>query len=122
MAELAVKGCTLTVTPVTVVGKQITTPPSANNIVGDNGIYFGDIQVALSGITQGNYAYAGGTLVVTISGTAENILEGDKPAVQKGDSGEQKKVTLTDSSSGSTINVDIKVEVTDAGQTDVIAL
>ena len=61
---------------------------------------------------------------VDISGTATNITSNGKPAVQKGDSG-NKVITFTfPGPNGSTVpyGVNVKVEVDNPGQTDVIAL
>lgn len=118
MSELAVNGCTVKITSgQSAVSIQITTPPSNDCAVGGKGIYFGDIDVLLTTITQGNLLCASGT--ITISGTADNILnaDGDK-AVQKGDNA-TKSLTFTDQSSGTTTPIDVKIEITDAGQTDV---
>ena len=58
---------------------------------------------------------------ITISGTADNILnaDGDK-AVQEGDSGTET-LTFTDPSSGATSPIPVTIEVKKAGQTDVTA-
>lgn len=120
MADLAVLGCEIKITS----GQSselivVTTPPSTDNLVGVKGIYFGDIDVSLSAITQGNLTCASGK--ITISGTADNILnaDGDK-AVQEGDSG-TATLTFTDSSSGATSPIPVTIEVKKAGQTDVTA-
>lgn len=121
MSLLAVQGCQVSITSgQSAVSIQIATPPSAKDFAGNKGIYFGDINVNLTTISSGNYVCASAT--ITISGTAGNILDknGNK-AVQKGDSG-SATLTFTHSSTGSQIQANVKIEVTDAGQTAVEAL
>ena len=120
MSELAVLGCTVEITSgQTASAKVISTQPSSDMLVGQKGIYFGDIDVVLTSPTQGNYTTASAT--ITIKGTASDVLDiNDNKAVQKEDSG-SKTVTLTDPDSGESISPTITVKITDAGQTDVIA-
>lgn len=121
MAELAVQGCTVSITSgQTATAINITTQPSSDNSVSQKGIYFGDINVALTAVTLGSYVCASATL--TISGTAGNILDknGNK-AVQKGDNASDT-FTFTDSSTGNTQRLTVSIEITNAGQTDVKAL
>ena len=121
MSELAVKGCTVEITSGQSASNiQITTAPSSDNSVGDDGIYFGDIDVMLTSVTQGNLLCPSGTL--TISGTQSDVLNSsDEKAVQKGDNG-TKTITFTDQSTGATTDLPVTIEIKDAGQTDVIAL
>jgi hypothetical protein len=120
MAELAVKGCKVKITSgQQAVTIQIKTSPSSNIDVGGKGVYFGDIDVALATISQENLVCSSGT--ITIKGTAANVLAGSDKAVQKGDNATDT-FTFTDSSSGATTDLPVTVEITDAGQTDVIAL
>ena len=120
MAELAVLGCTIEITS----GQEaaaivVQSQPSSDNFVGTNGIYFGDMDVMLTGVTQGNLTCAEASL--TIKGTASNILNGsDEKAVQKNDTATDT-FEFTDSSSGVTSKLPVSIMVTDAGQTDVIA-
>lgn len=119
MAELAVKGCTVSITSGQQAASiQIVTPASSDISVGSNGVYFGDISVSLSSITMGSLMCPSGT--VTIKGTASNVLSGSDKAVQKNDNGTET-LTFTDSSSGATSSLPVTVQITDAGQTDVIA-
>lgn len=121
MSELAVQGCTVSITSgQSATTIQITTPPSNKDFVGTKGIYFGDIDVSLTAITSGSLVCASGT--ITIKGTASNILDsGGNKAVQKNDSA-TKTLTFTDSSTGATSDIPVTIKITDAGQTDVIAL
>lgn len=121
MSELAVQGCQVSITSgQSAVSIQVTTQPSDKVFAENKGVYFGDIDVSLVTITVGNLVCAGGT--ITISGTADNVLNADGyKAVQKGDSG-SAELTFKDSSSGTETKLEVKIEVTDAGQGKVIAL
>lgn len=121
MSELAVQGCTVAITSGQSASTiQITTSPSSDNFVNDKGIYFGDIDVSLTTITSGSLVCASGT--ITIKGTASNILDsGGNKAVQKNDTA-TKTLTFTDSSTGATSDIPVTIKITDASQTDVIAL
>lgn len=121
MSELAVQGCTVSITSgQSATTIQITTPPSDKVFVGTKGVYFGDIDVSLATITLGSLVCASGT--ITIKGTASNILNssGDK-AVQKNDT-TTKTLTFTDSSTGATSDLPVTIKITNAGQTVVEAL
>lgn len=120
MSELAVQGCTIQITSGQQASLiQITTPPSAKVKAEGKGVYFGDIEVSLTAITQGNLSCPSGT--ITISGTASNVLNADGDcAVQKNDTATDT-FTFTDSSSGSTTDLPVTVLITDAGQTKEIA-
>jgi hypothetical protein len=120
MGALAVKGCTVSITS----GQQasvieITTPASSDINVGGKGVYFGDIDVSLSAITMGSLVCPSGT--ITIKGTASNILSGSDKAVQANDSGNDT-LTFTDSSTGASSDLPVAIQISDPGQTDVIAL
>lgn len=121
MGSLAVQGCTVQITS----GQQaasvaIVTQPSSAVKVNSKGVYFGDIDVQLTTLSQGNLTCPGGT--ITISGTVEDVCElsgeSSKPAVQEGDEGEAT-LTFTDSSTGSPTPVNVKIKITNAGQSDV---
>lgn len=122
MGALAVLGCTITITS----GQQaaatlVKTQPSQKVKVGGKGVYFGDMEVMLTGVTQGSLTCAEATL--TIKGTAGKTLDvdsGDK-AVQVNDTATDT-FEFTDSSSGATTELPISIMITDAGQTDVVAL
>lgn len=119
MSELAVQGCEVKITSgQSCKAIAITTSPSSDNFVGSNGIYFGDIDVSLTAISSGNFACPSG--IITIKGTNADILDSDgNKAVQKGDSG-TKTLTFTDSSSGTTSKLPVTIQITNAGQTDVL--
>ena len=139
MSELAVNGCTFkissTVGSIEAVSIEAVSTPSQDISVGNKGVYFDKITVAITmakitpttpipGTTNEGILESDSE---DINGTADNILElpaGSK-AVQKGD-----KVTVTKnftftttSSPPSTTEVAMPftVEVLDAGQTDVTA-
>ena len=120
MSELAVQGCTIEITSGQKASLiQITTPPSAKVKAEGKGIYFGDIEVSLTAITQGSLSCPSGT--ITISGTASNVLNANGDcAVQKNDTATDT-FTFTDSSSGSTTDLPVTILITDAGQTKVVA-
>lgn len=138
MSELAVSGCTLTAT--CELGQFSATSvlpgntPSTNVSVNSKGVFFDKITAVITagvlvpaepvpGTTNSGVLATGS---VDISGTASNILDasGNK-AVQKGDNGKKSLtfVFTTTTTPPGTLNKDyeIKVEVTNAGQTDVIA-
>lgn len=119
MSELAVKGCEVKITSgQSATSIEIVTPPSTDMFVGNNGIYFGDIDVLLTAITSGSLVCPSGT--ITIKGTNADILDSaDKKAVQKGDSA-TKTLTFTDSSTGTTSELPVTIQITNAGQTDVL--
>ena len=120
MSELAVKDCTISIkdTSISATSIQITTSPSSDNFVGDKGIYFGTISVTLSGLTKDNLVCATG--IITVDGTCSDILDSsNKQAVQQGDSG-SAELEFTDSSSGTTTPIVVEIEVSNAGQADVL--
>lgn len=118
MSNLAVKGCDIQImSGQTASSIEVITPPSSDNSVENDGIYFGDIKVLLSGLSQGSMQCPTGT--ITISGTASDVLNSnDEKAVQEGDSGTDT-FTFTDSSSGATSDIPVTVKIVDAGQSDV---
>lgn len=120
MSEVAVQGCTVSITSgQSATTIQITTSPSNKDFVDDKGIYFGDIDVSLTAITSGSLVCASGT--ITIKGTASNVLDSNgNKAVQKNDSA-TKTLTFTDTSTQATSDIPVTIKITDAGQTDVIA-
>lgn len=136
--ELAVKGCTFkaSINPGTISANCSTsTTPSADVLVGANGVFFDKITVTIpsgasvtltspppSATSPSGQLMAPDT--IDISGTADNVLSGGKKAVLKGDNG-TKTVTFTFPGPQGTqvpYGVSVKVEVDNPGQTDVIAL
>lgn len=120
MSELAVKDCTVSITSgQEASAKLITTQPSDKVLVGDKGVYFGDMTVKLTSVVQGAFVCEEAEL--TIKGTASKVLNSDdEKAVQKGDNASDSFTFKNPQ--GSEITATVRVEITDAGQTDVIAL
>ena len=138
--ELAIKGCTFkaSINPGTISANCSTsTTPSKDvlDIGSGNGVFFDKITVEIpsgasvtlpspppSATSPSGQLMAPAT--IDISGTADNVLRGNKKAVLKGDSG-TKTITFTfpaPNGATTTFGVSVKVEVDDPGQTDVIAL
>lgn len=134
MSELAVKGCSLKISSTmgTVnASLQITNQPSSDIFVEENGVYFDKISVSISSATitatvagtTGTGTLSSGS--IDINGTEGNILNNsDKKAVQKGDK-ETKTFNFTFTTTSSppsqiSVSVPITVEITNAGQTDVL--
>lgn len=139
MSEIAVQGCTFSASIPELEGSLISysvTPPipSTLNLVDNKGIYAGEITVTLNaGVTATLTGYTTvspttSPVDVKIQGTADNVLElsngTEKKAVQKGDKG-TGTLSFEAVPSGSTapilVAVSVTVEVTNAGQTVVIA-
>ena len=120
MGALAVLGCTVEITSGQLSELiQITTSPSSDVAVNGKGVYFGDVDVQLTAITIGNYLCSSGT--ITISGTANNVTSGNKNAVQINDSA-TKTLTFVDTTGQTpSQNLPVTIQITDAGQSDVIA-
>ena len=136
--ELVVEGCTFkaSVNPGSISANCSTsTTPSADVLAGGNGVFFDKITVKIpSGASvtltspPPSATSSSGKLMapdtIDISGTADNVLSGNKKAVLKGDNG-TKTITFTfPGPQGAKVpyGVSVKVEVDDPGQTDVIAL
>ena len=119
MSELVVQGCTITITSGQEAStKTITTQPSDKVFAEGKGVYFGDMDVKLLTVTQGAFVCEEADL--TIKGTAGNILNSsDEKAVQKGDNA-SGSFTFKNPQ-GSEITATVRIEITDAGQTKVIA-
>ena len=120
MSELAVQGCTITITSGQEAStKTITTQPSDKVFAGSKGVYFEDMNVKLLAVTQGAFVCEEAEL--TIKGTASNVLNSsDEKAVQKGDNASDSFTFKNPQ--GSEITATVRIEITDAGQADVIAL
>lgn len=119
MSELAVKGCTISITSgQEASAKLITSQPSDKVLVGSNGVYFGDMTVKLTSVVQGAFVCEEAEL--TIKGMASNVLNSDdEKAVQKGDNASDNFTFKNPQ--GATQSFLVRIEITDAGQTDVIA-
>ena len=145
MGELAVLGCTVKAsleegTGSITASPQITTSPSSDNFVGNKGIYFDKVSVMIPSGTKVTLSTppAGASsptsiplvapATIDIKGTADNILDSsDKKALQKDDEGSDTiTFNFLDTASPPTPSISkgvkVIVKITDAGQTDVIAL
>jgi len=109
--------------------------PSSDVLAGGAGVFFDKItvqvpsgsSVTLSSPPPGATAPSGQLMTpdtIDISGTASSITSGDKPAVQKGDKGSKKISFIFPGPNGAQVPypVNVTAEVSDAGQTDVVAL
>ena len=87
MKNVAVVGCTVTLSPGE-GNKQITTQASLKVKVGENGVYFGPIDVAVSGYSDTTITVSGsGSGTITIRPSAQKVkVEGDY-VILEGDSG-----------------------------------
>lgn len=119
MSELAVKGCTISITSgQEASAKLVTTQPSDKVLVNDKGVYFGDMTVKLTSVVQGAFVCEEAEL--TIKGTASKVLNSsDEKAVQKGDNASDSFTFKNPQ--GATQYFLVRIEITDAGQTAVIA-
>lgn len=88
MENVAVVGCTVTLSPGTGVA-QITTQASLKVKVNGNGVYFGDIDVSVSGYSDSTITVPGsGSGTITIKPSAKKVkVEGDY-VILEGDSGD----------------------------------
>lgn len=144
MSEIAIQGCTFEATIPELTGSLTSyqvnpSQPSQNVLIGGgevfHGVYSGTIQVTIpAGATAVLTSYPSPAFTVSptvspasvsITGTAGNCLENSTdPCLQKGDKGTGELIfPVTENSSQTTISVPVSVtvEITDAGQTDVIA-
>lgn len=137
--ELTVKGCTFkaSISPGSITANcSTTTQPSNDDLVNNKGIYFDKITVTiptgasvnLPSMPPGATSTTGQLMApdtIDIKGTADDVLDGSgNKAVLKGDNG-SKTVTFTfpaPQGAVTTYGVNVKVEVDNPGQTDVIAL
>lgn len=145
MSELAVQGCTVQASLETGKGSittspQITTSPSSDNFADNKGIYFDKVSVMIpSGTTVTLTTPPAGAssptsiplidpATIDIDGTADNILDSsDKKALQKDDEGSDTiTFNFLDTASPPTPSISqgvkVIVKITDAGQTNVVAL
>ena len=88
MKNVAVVGCTVTLSPGTGVA-QITTQASLKVKVNGNGVYFGSIDVSVSGYSDSTITVpSSGSGTITIKPSAKKVkVEGDY-VVLEGDSGD----------------------------------
>ena len=88
MKNVAVVGCTVTLNPGTGVA-QITTQASLKVKADGNGVYFGNIDVSVSGYSDNTITVPGsGSGTITIKPSAQKVkVEGDY-VILEGDSGD----------------------------------
>lgn len=125
--EIAVQGCHLVISsggsgPEPTIKSQ----PSDEVFVSGKGVFFEEIKFEVSGVTSGDIANADGKGEGTILGTGSSILliAGSKKVVLKDDESVSVPVSGTKPSQSGPVSASgsIKVKVSSAGQTDVIAL
>ena len=122
MPALAVKGCKLEVMPPGTGQVTITSDPSDEILVGDNGIFFKEIQFKVENSNGGGTVLNNdGKGTGSIIATGSNILSGEDKVVLQNDKSASVVINGTSpSSSGSTPSAGaVVVMVTQAGQTDV---
>lgn len=118
MKNIAVQGCTLTITDPTLTGAPQFVPgvaPSQKVKAGGVAAYKGDLAVIIPTVTDiaGNVAVS---VTLTISASSKKTkIEGAAAALEK-DSGKATAVTFTHPSSGATATHDVEVEISAAGQ------
>lgn len=122
MKNVAVVGCTVTLSPGTGVA-QITTQASLKVKADGKGVYFGPIDVAVSGYSDTTITVSGsGSGTITIQPSAQKVkVEGDY-VILEGDSGSAMIDGLAQEGSSQVAvqsNVTAKIEV--AGQIKVKA-
>lgn len=142
MSELAVKGCSFDKFLDTGKGSvssatlTVTSQESGDVFVDGNGVYFDTLSVQISsakvtlttppeGATSNVSQSQVLPVTIDIKGTADNILDAsDNKAVQKDDEGEADVNFLFPAPQGATVPATVKIhlKVSNAGQTDVIAL
>jgi len=136
--ELAVQGCTFkaSITPGTISANCSATSQPANDIlVSNKGVCFNKItvmvpsgsRVTLPAPPSGATSPSGQLLApgsIDITGTGSNILRSSQKAVLKGDNGSKSLTFTFPGPNGTQVPspVNVKVEVDNPGQTDVIAL
>lgn len=126
MANIAVKGCTLEISSGgSGPEPTIDSSPSKDVLVNGNGVFFKEIEFSVSGVTAGDIANADGEGSGTIKGTGASFLDasGNK-VVLEGDESAEITVKGTKPSQSGPVSASgkIKVKVSKAGQTDVVAL
>lgn len=122
---VAVDGCTLTVVPPGTGKVTITSDPSDEILAGGNGVFFKEIKFKVEKSNGGGpVANNDGKGEGSIVATGSKILGNGDPVVLLNDASVSVTIKGTKpSSSGSESAVGaVVVQVTDAGQTDVVAL
>lgn len=124
--SIVVKGCTLEISSGgSGPEPTVDSSPSDNVLVNGKGVFFEEIKFSVSGVTAGDIANADGEGSGTIKGTGASILDasGNK-VVLEGDESAEITVNGTKPSQSGPVSASgkIKVKVSKAGQTDVVAL
>ena len=119
--NVAVDGCELEDT--TGGGRvSVDSPPSNGDFAGGKGMFFGTINVSVSGSTGGGkFTDGNGAGTGTLTGTGSNILSANgEPAVLEGDTAD----IIVNGTSGGYAQppATVTVKVTSAGQSVVVAL
>lgn len=121
--NIAVEGCSLK--DMTGSGTvKIESQPNKDVLMSGKKAYFGTINVSVKGSNGGGRINNNdGEGPGTIKGTGNNVLGNGEPAVLEGDTGTATvKGTNTVGNTTTTVTTTVTVKITDAGQTDVIAL
>ena len=122
MKNVAVVGCTVTLSPGEGI-KQITTQASLKVKADGKGVYFGPIDVSVSGYSDGTITVSGsGNGTITIQPSAQKVKVEGKYVILEGDSGDAMIDGMAYSGSSQVAvqsRVTAKIEV--AGQTKVKA-
>lgn len=121
--NIAVEGCS----PQDITGSgtvKIESQPSNDVLAGGKKAYFGTINVSVKGSNGGGLINNNnGQGPGTIKGTGSNVLGNGQPAVLEGDTGTATVTgTNTVGNTTTTVTTTVTVKITNAGQTDVIAL
>ena len=124
--SVAVEGCKLEISSGgSGPAPTVDSSPSKVILVNGSGVFFNEIQFSVSGVTAGDIANADGEGSGTIKGTGASILDasGNKVVLEGDESAEITVNGTKPSQSGSVpASGKIKVKVSKAGQTDVVAL
>lgn len=125
--SIVVKGCTLEISSGgSGPEPTVDSSPSDDVLINGKGVFFGEIKFSVSGVTAGDIANADGEGSGTIKGTGASILDvasGNK-VVLEGDESAEITVDGTKPSQSGPVSASgkIKVKVSKAGQTDIVAL
>lgn len=123
MSNVAVEGCTLEITGGS-GSASVTGTPSTKVFAGGKGVFFDEIAFSVSGVTAGDIANSDGAGSGSIKGTGDNVLDGNgNKVVLEGDISAEITVNGTKPSQSGSVPASgkIKVKVSDAGQSVVIA-
>ena len=122
--NVAVDGCTLEITGGSGPAPTITSTPSTKVLADGKGVFFKEIAFTVSGVTAGDIANSDGQGSGKITGTGDNILSGSDKAVLEGDISAEITVNGTKPSQSGPVPASgtIKVKVSDAGQSVMVAL